>query len=451
MVVVAELVLAAGLVVPRLSILAKLAFVAALVGGVLRWPMVAAGAVLVGVASVVSPTIFILSLGPLDLRGYELALGALLLAAVLVPRRRSWGGVPGGLLAAFLVSLTLASGLAILDGRTDLTTAYGWARNFGPLLLFYPIVRLFPGEAEVRRLLTVGAVLGGLTGLVALLIVGGVRLDWLFAGASERFIDTDPGSSFPRVRLPGGPLAYGLLWFAVSRILATVGWSRVGWTLAAAGIVTSIGLSLNRNMWIGVAFGLVLLLVLGRGQLRRGAVVAVVAGASVAAVVLLIGLERQRDTPLTPLVARGETLLDPRAVARSDSLQSRFSENERAWEAFAQRPLTGIGAGTSFGVFYNRQENGIYRRTEQLFLHNQYLYLLVIAGVPGLAAFVGFLIGVLARARLVVTEHAVPCALGLAMIVLSAVVMISFANSNNAAVLALLAGALMALPREQAT
>jgi hypothetical protein len=59
LVVVAELVLAAGLVVPRLSILAKLAFVAALVGGVLRWPMVAAGAMLVGVASVVSPTIFI--------------------------------------------------------------------------------------------------------------------------------------------------------------------------------------------------------------------------------------------------------------------------------------------------------------------------------------------------------------------------------------------------------
>ena len=120
LVVVAELVLAAGLVVPRLSILAKLAFVVALVGGVLRWPMVAAGAVLVGVASVVSPAILTLSLGPLDLRAYELALGALLLAAVLVPRRRSWGGVPGALLAAFLAMLGLATGLAILDGRTDL-------------------------------------------------------------------------------------------------------------------------------------------------------------------------------------------------------------------------------------------------------------------------------------------------------------------------------------------
>jgi len=80
----------------------------------------------------------------------------------------------------------------------------------------------------------VGAVLGALAGLIALLVVGGLDLEWLFAGASERFIDTQPGSAFPRVRLPGGPLAYGLLWYAASRTLATGGWSRLGWTLAVA-------------------------------------------------------------------------------------------------------------------------------------------------------------------------------------------------------------------------
>jgi O-antigen ligase len=216
-------------------------------------------------------------------------------------------------------------------------------------------------------------------------------------------------------------------------------------------MAASVALSLNRNGWIGVAFGLVLLLALGGGRLRRGVAVALVVGASVAAVALLVGMERQRDSPLTPLVARGETLLDPRAVARSDSLQSRFSESERAWTAFAQRPLTGIGAGTSFGVFFNEEVNGTYRRTGQLFLHNQYLYLLVIAGIPGLIAFVGFLAGVIARARWAASEHAMACLVGLAMIMLSAVVMISFANPNNAVVVALLTGALMALPRERAT
>lgn len=450
LVVPAEILIAAGIVVPSLLVLAKLALLAAVVGGVLRWPMVAVLAVLAGGASVVSPTLLTLSLGPVDLRGYELALGALLLAAVLVPYRRSWGGMPGGLLAAFVILVGLATGLAILDGRTDLSTGYNWARNFGPLLLFYPLVRLFPQEAQVRRLLTVGAVLGGISGLVALLIAAGVRLDWLFGGSTDLYVDTDAGSTLPRLRLPGVALAFGLFWYAASRTIATVGWSRLGWMLVAAGMVASLALSFNRNMWIGAVFGLALLLLMGGGRLRRGVVLALMATASLAAAALLVGLERDRDSALVPVIARGETLLDPGALARENSLQSRFSENGRAWEAFTQRPLTGIGTGTSFGVFYNDEVNGAYERAEQLFLHNQYLYVLMIGGLPALVAFAGFLIGVLAAARRTVAEHAVPCAVGFAMILLSAVVMISFANPSMATALALLAGALVAAAQRPA-
>lgn len=443
-VVLAEAVIAAGVVHPRLAILSEAAALAAVVAVVVRWPIVAAAAVLAGAASVVSPAIVTLGLGPLDLRGYELALGALLLAAVLVPQRRSWGGLAGGLLAGFLVVVGLATGFAILDGRTDLSDGFNWARAFGPLLLFYAVVRLFPGEARLRRLLTVAAVLGGLSGLVALAIAAGAPLDWLFAGSTEVFLDTEPGSALPRLRLPGVALAYALLWWAVSRILANPGWPRLGWGLVTAGMAASIALSFNRNMWVGVVFGLALLLVVGGRRLRRGVVLALVLGATLAGAALLVGLEGDRDSPVAPVVARGQTLLDLQAVASSDSLQARFSENDRAWEAFAQRPLTGIGAGTSFGVFFNEQVNGLYRRTEQLFLHNQYLYLLLIGGVPALAAFAGFLVAVLAAARRAVGEHVVACAVGLAMILVSAVVMISFADSNMATALGLLAGGLMA-------
>jgi len=450
MVLLAEAVVAAGVVVPRLSIVAKLAFLAAAGVLVLRWPMIAATAVLAGAASVVSPTIVTVELGPWDLRGHELALAALLVAAVLVPRRRSWGGLAGGLLAVFLAAVGLGTGLAILDGRTDLSDGFNWARNFAPLLLFYPVVRLFPGEVRVRRLLTVAALLGGLSGLVALMIALGAPMDWLFAGSTELFVDPDAQSVLPRLRLPGVALAYALLWYAVSRGLASAGRSRLGWVIVAAGMVASLALSFNRNMWVGAVFGLALLMVVGGGRLRRGLVLAVVVGATVGAAAFLVGLEGDRDSPLAPVIARGQTLLDPQAVARSDSLQARFSENDEAWEAFSQRPLTGIGAGTSFGVFFNDQVDGVYRRTEQFFLHNQYLYLLLIGGVPALAAFAGFLIGVFAAARRSVGEHVVPCAVGLAMILLSAVVMISFADSNMAAALALLAGALVAAPRELA-
>lgn len=110
-------------------------------------------------------------------------------------------------------------------------------------------------------------------------------------------------------------------------------------------------LSFNRNMWIGAVFGLALLLLMGGGRLRRGVVLVLMATASLAAAALLVGLERDRDSALVPVIARGETLLDPGALERENSLQDRFSESGRAWEAFTQRPLTGIGVGTSFGVF----------------------------------------------------------------------------------------------------
>jgi hypothetical protein len=74
----------------------------------------------------------------------------------------------------------------------------------------------------------------------------------------------------------------------------------------------------------------------------------------------------------------------------------------------------------------------------------------MIGGLPALVAFAGFLIGVLAAARRTVAEHAVPCAVGFAMILLSAVVMISFANPSMATALALLAGALVAAAQRPA-
>ena len=55
--------------------------------------------------------------------------------------------------------------------------------------------------------------------------------------------------------------------------------------------------------------------------------------------------------------------------------------------------------------FDELQPNGDYKRTRQLFLHNQYLYLLLICGIPGLLAFLGFLTAAVGSRALAAVGH----------------------------------------------
>jgi O-antigen ligase len=82
----------------------------------------------------------------------------------------------------------------------------------------------------------------------------------------------------------------------------------------------------------------------------------------------------------------------------------------------------------------------------QLFLHNQYLYLLLISGVPGLAAFLLFLGLPIAQAvRRTPRDPAITSlAVGIAMIMISSVVAIYFTVDDMTAVLGLLAGVIVA-------
>jgi O-antigen ligase len=108
--------------------------------------------------------------------------------------------------------------------------------------------------------------------------------------------------------------------------------------------------------------------------------------------------------------------------------------------------VLGIGPGAEFGVYFDElQSGGAYKRTKQLFLHNQYLYLLLICGVPGLLAFLAFLGTTVGRARGWLHDTDVSTwVVGLGMIALSAFVMISFADASSALAIGLIAGAVVA-------
>lgn len=442
-----EVVVAACVVEPRLvKVLAALAGVAAF-AAVLRWPVLGVVALLGLVASALDPELIIVNLGPLHARGYELALGALFVVAALAPRRRTWGGAVGGFAAAFLGLLVVCTWVAIRSGSVSLSDAVQWGRGFAALLFFFCVIRLFPDRRSLDRLLTIGAVLAALTGLVSAAVAAGVNLDPLFGSSATQFVDTSQGlGSIPRIRLPGVGLAYVLLWWAVLQGLRAHGARRLAWVAILTGMVACLGLSLNRDMWLGAVGGLFLLVPLGGASLRRSMGIGASLAACTVAVMLLLGVGVSPSSPLEPIIARGQTLLSPAAVGQEDSLQSRGRETTKAWGVVRAHPLLGIGPGTPFGVtYYAPAPNGHYEPNPQLFLHNQYLYLLLIGGVPTLLAFLAFLGGVLGRARRLMADRgAVASAVGLIMLLVSAFVLIAFQDANMMATLALVAGTLVA-------
>lgn len=414
---------------------------------VLRFP-IATALVLFGLTDFIFyPTFFALEIGPLNVRPHELALLGLLFLAVVRPKRQTWGGAPGLALAAFLAMLALAGGLALLDGRAPLTDIFNWARPFALLTLFYVVVRLFPGPRERRLLLTGGAAIAATAGLVALIVALGAGFGDTLAGGGETILKKEEGAAgLLRVRLAGLSMAYALFWFVVVRLLTAVQGKRFGWALALAGMTVAIAISFNRNMWLGLIAGLILMMVVG-GPFVRNRLTAAIA-VSIAGIALLASFGSATDSPiLEPVVQRGSTLFNPRKVQQSNSLTNRSQETRVALPKAQRHALTGIGPGVDFGV-YNFDFVGPHsvKVETQLFLHNQYLYLLLICGVPGLVAFLLFLsIPALRAFRRAPTDAAITaCGVGIVMIMISAIVAIYFSVEDMTTVLGLLAGVIVA-------
>ncbi len=414
---------------------------------VLRFPMATAFVLFCLTDFVFHPTFFAFEIGPLSARPHELALIGLLFLAVVRPRRQTWGGAPGLALAAFLAMLALAGGLALLDGRAPLTDIFNWARPFGLLTFFYVVVRLFPEPRERRLLLTGGVVIAAAAGVVALIVALGAGFGDTLSGGGETIIKEEEGAAgLLRVRLAGLSMAYALFWFAVVRLLSAGRGKRLGWGLALAGMAVAIAISFNRNMWLGLLAGLTLMMVVG-GPFVRNRLTAAIA-VSIAGLALLASFGSATDSRvLEPVVQRGSTLFNPRKVQQSSSLTDRGQETRVAWPKAQRQPVTGIGPGVEFGV-YNLEFVGpnSVKVEPQLFLHNQYLYLLLICGVPGLIAFLLFLgIPVLRSFRRTPTDAAITaCGVGIAMIMISSIVAIYFSVEDMTTVLGLLAGVIVA-------
>jgi O-antigen ligase len=370
---------------------------------------------------------------------------------VVKPKRKSWGGVPGIALAAFFCLVGFSALLAVQAGRSSLTEAFNFARPLGMLAFFYIVVRLFPEPAERRILMTGTAILAAITGVVAAAVSFHALSGTSFQEAGGSSVRTQEGlGNVERVRLAGLSAGYALFWFSAVQVALRKGPKRAGWLLLLAGITLDIIVSFNRNMWIGIVLGAVLMAVIGgtmvRNRMATGLAV-VVAGL---AIFVFFGTS-SKSTVVEPILQRGETILNPGKTTQESSLQERGNETTEAWGVAKDNLVFGVGAGAPFDVFIEKNvTSGTLlfgtEEVEQLFLHNQYLYLILICGVPGLIAFLVFLLNpIVAAMRRQPRDPAIAaCGVGILLIMISAVVAIYFTVEDMTAILGLLTGVIAA-------
>jgi O-antigen ligase len=435
---------AAGPQLPKYVLLFIALFAAAFV---FRFPMATALLFLAMTDFVLAPDFKTFPVGPITARPHELALAGLLALAVLRPKRRGYGGAPGLALGVFFAMMGFSALLAVSSHATTLSEAFQWGRSFLPLFFFYVIVRLFPEPAERRKLLLGAAILAAVTGVVALLVSLGAGFGSIVGVADAVKAEGEA----ERVRLPGLSAGYALFWYCAVQVAARVGPRRLLWGALLGGIALDILVSLNRNMWVGIVLGLILMAIIGGSMVRSRISVALAVLAAAAILFVVFGGSGSNEKVVDPILARGATILNPSKTTQENSLQDRAKETEKAWATAQKHLLVGVGVGASFGVEDTHLiTSGSFlvgnKSEPQLFLHNQYLYLLLIAGIPGLIAFVLFL-GLSIRAawtRVPRDPAIVACGVGIALIMVSAFVAIYFATDDMTAMLGLLAGVIVA-------
>jgi O-antigen ligase len=448
-VLTAEVAVAGALTQPQLARLLPLVLGTLALAFIFTWPLASTIGLLLLSASVLPG--FVRSAGPIQVRVQELLLFALLLVAIVAPRSRRRGGVPGVALAAFLGLVVLSACVAIQDGNVDAGTALAFGRPLVFFASFWIVLRLFPDAESLRTLLIGGVACGAIAGLLAVPVALGSGVGASLHQQAQN-VTTPVGETgiggLLRVRFPGVALSYILFWWSILAVLTSRGRTRVLLGALGAASAVNIVLSYNRNMWLGIVVGLALLIVLFDVRARERMLLGIAVGASAVVLMFTIAVESHSSSQIQPVFARAGTLLDPEQLAQERSLRDRADESKAAWTTITRHPLLGVGVGADYGVRFNlRSSNGTYVDSIQRFLHDQWLWLLLIGGVPTLAAFAAFVGSVLLKAWAPSTRTLSQTALGvgLAMVMVSSFVMISLSATEFCLAIGVVSGVVVAM------
>ena len=190
-------------------------------------------------------------------------------------------------------------------------------------------------------------------------------------------------TGFLRVRPPGLTTVYVVAAFALARILWGPARGRLfGWAMAAVAL-TGVTLSLNRNMLLGLALGLCVAALIAREKHRFVVLVATV-GVTLSGFALLAqGSSLGSD----PVVSRIASITNYSGL-KQKTLNDRYYENTIALQRIRAHPIGGLGWGPDYGATLLSSSYDVLYTRPRPFMHEQYLWIWMRAGLVGLAALI---------------------------------------------------------------
>ncbi len=251
--------------------------------------------------------------------------------------------------------------------------------------IFFVVTGLIRTKAQltwlVKGLLVVGALAA--LGMIVQTILGRSVLDQNVLTVNET---TGSGLSVARIYLPGTTGAYAAFMVSLC-LLALPGMARFRPLGIFLLLITGGALlvSLNRNLILSSALGLVVLLFVIRRQgwstLATNAVLA--CGVALLAIALLaVGPSGERLVAyVSVFISRLSSLSSGQALSPSDTLLWRLNEYHFAVPIILSHPIFGIGAGTPYRPPFYPGDN------LESFIHNAYAWLLLKTGLLGLTAY----------------------------------------------------------------
>jgi O-antigen ligase/polysaccharide polymerase Wzy-like membrane protein len=288
-------------------------------------------------------------------------------------------------LAIFLAAVVAGVAVGVGNGATLHTAAFDMR-----LMLFY--AAFWPALAALGR--DRGLVLNLVAAGAAVVVV--LQIFQVIAGPSTRVFLIAPSdlassltpdeTGFLRVRPPGLTTVYIVTGFALARVLWGPARHRLlGWGMAAVGL-TGVILSLNRNMLLGLTLGLCVAALIAPRKHRFVIIVATVG-------IVLAGfglLAQSSSAGSNPVVSRIASIGNYSGL-KQQTLNDRYYENRSAIQRIRDHPVAGLGWGPDYGAMLLSSDDGFLVSKPRTFMHEQYLWIWMRAGIVGLLALIGAL------------------------------------------------------------
>lgn len=254
---------------------------------------------------------------------------------------------------------------------------------------YWPIVAFLSRPGGREAVFRIAAALALLSvGLQVLQVSGLFGSHRLFlTELGDNTIVTEGG--FLRVRPPGLTLVYVVGIFAIAYLLWGPRRRRTVPIVLAVASLLGVALSLNRNMLIGLVLGIAVGFLILPGRFRLLAIF------TVAACIAALGYSALGSSPtgggtVGTITARFGSIGNYNGL-KTNTLNDRFYENQKAIRTLERNPLLGIGWGTSYGATYTVFPQNYPVRIRRDFIHQQFLGIWLRMGLPGLVAFLAVL------------------------------------------------------------